>query len=127
MHRLIVTARRIANRPDFRSRTPRMSIRTTILLARQNRRRLDGEAIRDALLAVSGQLNPALGGPGVFPPLPPELTKLSSKGRHLAGLPQGRGSAVGAASTSSSGATSATRSSRRSTAPTPTRAAPAGR
>jgi hypothetical protein len=50
------------------------------LLARQNRRRLDGEAIRDALLAVSGQLDTSLGGPGVFPPLPPELTRLSSKG-----------------------------------------------
>ncbi len=44
------------------------------------RRRLDGETIRDALLAVSGQLNPALGGPAVFPELPAELTKLSSKG-----------------------------------------------
>jgi hypothetical protein len=49
-------------------------------LSGQNRRRLDGEAIRDALLAASDRLNPALGGPGVFPPLPPELTKLSSKG-----------------------------------------------
>jgi hypothetical protein len=49
-------------------------------IAHQNRRRLDGEAIRDALLAASGQLNPALRGPGVFPPLPAELTKLSSKG-----------------------------------------------
>jgi hypothetical protein len=49
-------------------------------LAHQNRRRLDGEAIRDALLSASGRLNPALGGPGVFPPLPPELTRLSSKG-----------------------------------------------
>jgi hypothetical protein len=49
-------------------------------LAHQNRRRLDGEAIRDALLAVSGRLNPSRGGPGVFPPLPAELTRLSSKG-----------------------------------------------
>ncbi len=49
-------------------------------LSHQNRRRLDGEAIRDALLSACGQLNLALGGPGVFPPLPSELTKLSSKG-----------------------------------------------
>ncbi|MGO9916036.1 MAG: DUF1549 and DUF1553 domain-containing protein [Isosphaeraceae bacterium] len=49
-------------------------------LSHQNRRRLDGEAIRDALLSACGQLNPALGGPGVFPPLPAELTRLSSKG-----------------------------------------------
>lgn len=51
-----------------------------LLLSHQNRRRLDGEAIRDALLAVSGRLDQRLGGPCVFPELPVELTKLSSKG-----------------------------------------------
>ena len=35
------------------------------------RRRLEGEAVRDALLAVSGQLDPRVGGPSVFPDLPP--------------------------------------------------------
>ncbi|MBI4624848.1 MAG: DUF1553 domain-containing protein [Verrucomicrobia bacterium] len=40
---------------------------------RMNRLRLEGEVIRDSLLAVSGQLNPTLGGPGVFPPVPAEL------------------------------------------------------
>jgi hypothetical protein len=49
-------------------------------LSRQNRRRLDGEAIRDALLAVSGRLDGTMFGPGVFPELPKELTRLSSKG-----------------------------------------------
>jgi hypothetical protein len=29
--------------------------------------------IRDSLLAISGQLNPKLGGPSVFPPIPKEL------------------------------------------------------
>jgi cytochrome c553 len=37
------------------------------LLWRQNMRRLDAEAIRDSLLAVSGDLNPARGGRGFFP------------------------------------------------------------
>jgi len=36
-------------------------------------RRLDAEAIRDSILAVSGRLNPARGGPSVFPTLPPEV------------------------------------------------------
>ena len=45
------------------------------LLWQYPRRRLDGEALRDAMLAVSGQLNPKAGGPGVFPDLPPELQK----------------------------------------------------
>ncbi|MBL9211022.1 MAG: PSD1 domain-containing protein [Opitutaceae bacterium] len=43
------------------------------LYARMSRRRLEGEVIRDSLLAISGQLNPKLGGPGVFPPIPAEL------------------------------------------------------
>jgi Protein of unknown function (DUF1553)/Protein of unknown function (DUF1549) len=51
------------------------------LFWRHARRRLDGEAIRDALLAVSGHLNPSIGGACVFPELPAELTKLSSKGK----------------------------------------------
>jgi hypothetical protein len=38
-----------------------------------NRLRLEGEVIRDSLLAISGQLNPQMGGPGVFPPVPKEL------------------------------------------------------
>ncbi len=39
------------------------------LLHRQNVRRLEAEAIRDSLLAVSGRLQPAMGGPGVLPHL----------------------------------------------------------
>jgi Protein of unknown function (DUF1553)/Protein of unknown function (DUF1549) len=34
------------------------------------RHRLEGEAIRDAALAVAGELNPKMGGPSVFPELP---------------------------------------------------------
>jgi hypothetical protein len=43
------------------------------LLWRARRQRLEGEAIRDCLLAVAGQLSPRAGGPGVRPPLPAEL------------------------------------------------------
>ena len=42
------------------------------LFSRMNRVRLEGEIIRDSLLAVSGRLNRAMGGPGVFPPVPAE-------------------------------------------------------
>jgi hypothetical protein len=42
------------------------------LYARMNRLRLEGEIIRDSLLAVGGRLNRRMGGPGVFPPIPPE-------------------------------------------------------
>ncbi len=40
------------------------------LYGRWQGRRLEAEAVRDAVLAVSGQLNPEHGGPGVYPPLP---------------------------------------------------------
>jgi Protein of unknown function (DUF1553)/Protein of unknown function (DUF1549) len=42
------------------------------LLSHMNRLRLEGEIVRDSLLAVSGRLNPKQGGPGVFPPVPGE-------------------------------------------------------
>ena len=44
------------------------------LVWRFERRRLEGEAIRDSMLMVSGALNVKMGGPGVFPPLPPGVT-----------------------------------------------------
>jgi hypothetical protein len=50
------------------------------LLWRMNRLRLEGEVIRDNLLAISGQLNLAMGGPGVFPPIPKESTAGSKGG-----------------------------------------------
>ena len=43
------------------------------LLARFQRRRLDGEAIRDAMLHAANMLNHKRGGPGMMPPLPKEL------------------------------------------------------
>jgi len=52
------------------------------LLARMNRRRLEGEAIRDAMLAAAEGLNARRGGPGVMPPLPEELVHtLLNKGQ----------------------------------------------
>lgn len=43
------------------------------LLWRFPRQRLSGEAVRDALLAVSGRLNPESGGLAIYPPLPEGL------------------------------------------------------
>jgi mono/diheme cytochrome c family protein len=46
-------------------------------LSRQNRLRVEGELVRDLTLQVAGLLSPKIGGPSVFPPMPPELAKLS--------------------------------------------------
>ncbi len=39
------------------------------------RRRLSGEEIRDGMLVAAGSLNEKMGGPGVRPPLPEEVTR----------------------------------------------------
>ena len=50
------------------------------LLARSPRTRLPAEIIRDQALAVSGLLNPAVGGPGVHPPQPDLWREISHFG-----------------------------------------------
>lgn len=52
-----------------------LGTRSSELLASFPRRRLDGEAIRDALLVASSELNRQPGGPGFRPPLPDELVR----------------------------------------------------
>jgi hypothetical protein len=49
------------------------------LVWRFPRQRLEGEVIRDAALAVSGLLNPKMGGPSVFPDLPPGMSPTYSE------------------------------------------------
>ena len=111
-------------RPTRRPRTPTPRTRCS---GGTTRRRLDGEAIRDALLAVSGPAEPGAGRPRRLPRAARRADQAEQQGRDLARLRRRPRTATAAASTSSSGATSATPSSRRSTAPTPTRAARAGR
>jgi mono/diheme cytochrome c family protein len=47
------------------------------LLHRQNRYRVEGEIVRDVYLSIAGLLAPKIGGPSVFPPLPPDVAALS--------------------------------------------------
>jgi hypothetical protein len=55
-------------RADLAGRDP-----NNVLLGRQNRYRVEAEVVRDLGLAVSGLLDPEMGGPGVQPPLPASL------------------------------------------------------
>jgi hypothetical protein len=52
-------------------------------LWRRHRQRLDGEAIRDAMLVACGKLSPRAGGPGIRPPLAPEITKTLLKNQWI--------------------------------------------
>lgn len=64
LHRMIVLSsvyrQSTQDHPDYRKSDPQ-----NLLLWRQNRRRLDLEAMRDSLLAVAGTLDPAMGGRSV--------------------------------------------------------------
>ena len=73
MHRLILTSdayRRSSVHPEGAAKDPE-----NLRYGRMNRRRLEGEVIRDSLLAISGRLNETMGGPGVFPPIPSDVLK----------------------------------------------------
>jgi hypothetical protein len=63
MHRLMLTSE------TWR----RSSGGDTAAFARMPRRRLDAEALRDSILAVSGRLSPTGGGPGVYVPIPKDI------------------------------------------------------
>jgi hypothetical protein len=74
--RLLVTSatyqQSAALRPELRDTDP-----LNRLLARQARIRVEGEVVRDLHLAASGLLSGKIGGPSVFPPMPPEVAALS--------------------------------------------------
>jgi hypothetical protein len=83
MHRLLVTSatyRQASRLPADSSPEVASSWQRSLKLDRENRlwsrmsrRRLEGEAVRDSMLAAAGQLSERRGGPGIRPPLPNEL------------------------------------------------------
>jgi hypothetical protein len=74
MHRLMLTSATYQQASTASPRGRRLDPDNK-LLSRMNRLRLEGEIIRDSLLAVGGRLNLKMGGPGVFPPIPPEALR----------------------------------------------------
>ena len=71
LHRLIVGSAAYQRRSDGDSGVA--ADPDDRLLWRYPRSRLEGEAVRDAALAVAGRLNPEPGGPSIFPELPPGM------------------------------------------------------
>ncbi|MBL8867575.1 MAG: DUF1553 domain-containing protein, partial [Planctomycetia bacterium] len=74
LHKLIVTSATYQQSskvsPELAAKDP-----ANRLLARGPRFRVDGELVRDIALSVSGLLNPKVGGPSVYPPIPQFLTQ----------------------------------------------------
>jgi len=84
VHRLIVlsAAYQQASRFDPRSEAASRALAMdpdNKLLWRGNRRRLEGETLRDAMLSVSGDLNGQMHGPSCKPKLPPGVSKYAWK------------------------------------------------
>jgi hypothetical protein len=77
LHRLILSSNTYRmskrSRPECAAEDPE-----NLLLWRVPYRRLEVEAIRDSMLAVSGQLNPKMYGPSMYPQVPKEALEGSS-------------------------------------------------
>ena len=69
MHRLIMTSEAYRQASAYVEKAAQADPLNK-LLWRFPPRRLEGEAIRDSMLAVAGKLNTRMGGPSVFPTLP---------------------------------------------------------
>jgi hypothetical protein len=81
MHRLIMTSRAYqqsskADRPEAIT-----ADQSNSLFWRQNPRRLEAEILRDTLLRFSGNFNPQMHGPGIYPALPEEVHRTQDSAR----------------------------------------------
>jgi hypothetical protein len=72
MHRLIVTSATYRQSSAYREDAGKVDS-SNRLLWRYPRVKMEGEAIRDSTLYVSGLLNSKMAGPSVLPPLPPNM------------------------------------------------------
>jgi hypothetical protein len=84
LHRLMVTSAAYCQDSTVDPKDPRhakalAADREDHLLWHARRQRLEGETLRDALLVLSGDLNPRMYGPSARPELPPRLSKYAWK------------------------------------------------
>ena len=75
MHRMLVTSSTYRQSSMEKNEAAEAIDPLNHLWWRYERRRLDAEAIRDSVLAVSGRLNPELYGLPIFPPLPGDIAE----------------------------------------------------
>ena len=81
MHRLILTSETYRMASDYHPEANAEADPDNSLLWRFPQRRLEGEAIRDNVLAVSGNLNLARGGKPFFPPVPESVWRSFGMGK----------------------------------------------
>jgi hypothetical protein len=79
LHRLIMTSQAYRQSSRISQERAVLVDPGNALLWRQNLRRLEAEIIRDNILAVSGRLNRAMGGRGIFPTLSKEVLSTQSR------------------------------------------------
>ncbi len=84
MHRLMVTSATYCQSSLIDPKNPQQAQgfkvdKANTLLWHAHRRRLEGEALRDAALSVSGELNPRIYGPSAKPKLPEGISKYAWK------------------------------------------------
>ena len=80
MHRLIMNSETYQMASEYTSAAAMEKDPDNNLLWHYPQRRLEGEAIRDSILAVSGNLNLEAGGPAYFPVVPEQVRKAVAKG-----------------------------------------------
>ncbi|MEP6537028.1 MAG: DUF1553 domain-containing protein [Bryobacteraceae bacterium] len=80
MHRLMMTSDAYQQSSQFHDAANVAKDPENRLLWRFQIQRLDAEIVRDSILAVSGALNPAMGGPPVFPKLSQDVLETMSRG-----------------------------------------------
>jgi hypothetical protein len=73
MHRLMLTSSTYQQTSDFANAANQQKDPPDQLLWKMPMQRVEGEIIRDSILAVSGGLNLKAGGPGIFPEVDPGL------------------------------------------------------
>ncbi len=76
LHRMMVTSRVYQMRSDTAIGNQERDDPENATLYRMNRRRMEAEGLRDAILTVSGRLNQKMGGPGVKVPIENEIKDL---------------------------------------------------
>jgi hypothetical protein len=76
IERLILDSATYRQSSSFRDPKQAADDPENMLFWHQNRRRLEAESLRDALLAASGDLYPEMGGPGVLVPIEKEVEDL---------------------------------------------------